>query len=91
MRKAHMEKAMSHTTEVTRFFKVRARHVENHEARLVGEASFEAAAVAYMELLELSVPIDKDHELSVIVQDAWTGHECCFHIDLDSGEITPCG
>jgi hypothetical protein len=91
MRKVHMGKAMSHAAEITRCFRVRARHVENHKARLVGEGSFEAAAVAYMELLELSIPIDNDLELSIIVQDTGTGHECCFRIDIDSREITPCG
>jgi hypothetical protein len=82
---------MSHTAEVSRYFKVHARHVDSHHARLLEEVSFEAAAVAYVEDFGLRTPIDNDHELSVIVREVWTGHECCFKIDLDSGDITPCG
>jgi hypothetical protein len=82
---------MSDAAEVMRCFKVRARHVDSHHSRLLEEASFEAAAIAYMEHFDLTIPIDDDQEISVIVQDVWTGHECCFRCGLDSGDITPCG
>ena len=82
---------MSHAAEVPRYFKVHARHVDSHHARLLEEVSFEAAAVAFMEHFDLTTPIDNDHEISVIVRDVWTGHEHCFKIDLDFGDITPCG
>jgi hypothetical protein len=36
-------------------------------------------------------PLENDHEVQIIVQDAGTGHQHCFKGDLDSGEITACG
>ncbi len=39
---------MTQVSSETRQFSVQARHVDNHQARLVEEASFEAAAVAYV-------------------------------------------
>jgi hypothetical protein len=57
----------------------------------VEEASFEAAAIAYLEHFDLSTAIDDEHEVRVIVQDVGTGHEHCFRVDLDSGETAPCG
>ena len=70
-------------------FRVHARHVDSHQARIVEEASFEAAAVAYVE--DFHPPVDEDNEVSVIVQDLGDGREHCFRIDLDSGEAAPCG
>jgi Family of unknown function (DUF5961) len=73
-----------------RRFSVYARHVESHHARIIQEASFEAAAVAYVE--HYSLPAGTDlYELSVVVREIGTGHEHCFKIDLDSGETAPCG
>jgi hypothetical protein len=52
------------------------------------EASFEAAAMAYV---EGGHPAVDDHEqVAVIVRDLEDGHERCFRIDLDSGETAPC-
>lgn len=73
----------------TRQFRVHARHVDSHHARLLEEASFEAAAVAYVE--DFHPPIGEDDEISVIVREVGTGHEHCFRIDLDTGETAPCG
>ena len=78
---------MSKVTEPRRF-SVHARHVDIHHARVVEEASFEAAAVAYVEDLH---DMGDTHEIAVIVQDLGTGHEHCFRIDLDSGDTAPCG
>ncbi len=73
-----------------RRFSVCARHVDRHHARIVEEASFEAAAVAYVE--DFAVPADdENHELSVVVRDLEDGREHCFRIDLDTGETAPCG
>jgi hypothetical protein len=69
-------------------FRVHARRLDPHHARLVEERSFEAAAVAYVEDLHL---LDEEHEISVIVHEVETGHEHCFVIDLDSCEPAPCG
>lgn len=73
----------------TRSFSVHARHVDAHHARVIQEASFEAAAVAYAE--DLHVPVDEGDEVSLIVRDLETGHEHCFKVDLASGGTEPCG
>lgn len=73
----------------TRQFRVHARHVDGHHARLLEEASFEAAAVAYVE--DFHPPVGEDNEISVIVREVGTGHEHCFRIDLESGDAAPCG
>jgi hypothetical protein len=70
-----------------RQFSVHARHVDQHHARLLEEASFEAAAIAYVEDFH---PVATDaREVSVIVREIATGHEHSFRIDLDSGEAAP--
>lgn len=71
-----------------RAFSVHARHVDRHAARLVVEASFEAAAVAYVEDL-FDLP-DDPPEISLVVRELSSGHEHCFRIDLDTGEAAPC-
>ena len=70
-------------------FRGHARYAESHLARVVQEASFEAAAVAYVE--DFHPPVDDNNEVSVIVQDLDDGREHCFKIDLDSGEAASCG
>jgi hypothetical protein len=80
---------MTQAADSGRRFSVHARHIDSHHARLLEEASFEAAAVAYVE--DFSPPPDHDHEVSVIVRDVQSGHEHCFRIDLDTGETAPCG
>jgi hypothetical protein len=71
-----------------RAFSVHARHVDAHHARLLQEASFEAAAVAYVE--DFHPPMTDDLEISVIVREVATGREHCFRIDIASGEAEPC-
>jgi hypothetical protein len=72
----------------SRQFRVHARHVDSHHARVLEETSFEAAAVAYVE--EFHPPMTDRGEISVIVREIGTGHEHCFRIDLDSGAATSC-
>ena len=72
-----------------RQFSVHARHVDSHHARLLDEASFEAAAVAYVE--DFHPPVGDDNEVSVIVREIGTGREHCFRVDLESGGTAPCG
>ncbi len=80
---------MPQTSDSPRSYSVHARHVDAHHARVLVEASFEAAAVAYVE--DFSLPLDGDgQEVSVIVRDVASGHQQCFRIDLDSGETAPC-
>jgi hypothetical protein len=73
----------------TRSFSVHARHVDAHHARVVQEASFEAAAVAYAE--DLHVAVGEDDEVSLIVRDLESGHVHCFTVDLASGDTAACG
>ena len=80
---------MTQNPSETRRFSVHARHLDPHHARLLEEASFEAAAVAYIEDFQ-SLAADA-HDISVIVRDIGTGHEHSFRIDLDSGEAVPTG
>jgi hypothetical protein len=82
---------MTRITDTTRRFRVHARHIDGHHARLVDETSFEAAAVAYLEDFASQEPGSDDHEISIIVHEVGTGREHCFKIDLDSGAAVPCG
>ena len=77
---------MAHTAKMRRY-RVHARHVDAHHARVLMESSFEAAAVAYVEDLHA---VTDDPELRVVVHDLESGHEHCFRIDLGTGEAAPC-
>ena len=77
------------TPHETRSFSVHARHIEAHHARTVEESSFEAAAVAYIEDFHPTVTDEPD--ISVIVRDVASGHEHCFRIDLETGDVAHCG
>jgi hypothetical protein len=72
----------------TRQFRVFARDLPDHRARLIAEPSFEAAAIAYVE--DWPHTIDDDTAVRVVVRDCETGHERCFAIDLDTGAAAPC-
>ena len=72
-----------------RRFRVHAGHIDRHQGVFVEEASFEAAAVAYVETHPVSA--EADDELKVIVHDVASGHEHCFRIDLETGETSACG
>jgi hypothetical protein len=74
--------------EDRRRYRVHARDMEIAHARTLEEASFEAAAVAYVEDLTAGVAAA---EISVVVRDLHSGHEHCFRIDLETGETAPCG
>jgi len=78
---------MAQATKIHRY-RVHARHIDSHHARVVEERSFEAAAVSYAEDLH---DMGEAPEVSIIVRDLETGHEHCFRIDLDSGQTAPCG
>jgi hypothetical protein len=69
-------------------FSVYARHLDSHHARVLVEASFEAAAIAYAEDLDPSLV--EGHAISVIVRELPSGHARCFQIDLDAGDVAPC-
>jgi hypothetical protein len=80
---------MTQVAGETRQFSVHARHVDSHHARVLEEASFEAAAIAYVE--DFHPPVGDQDEISVIVREVGTGHEHCFTIDLETGATAPCG
>jgi len=69
-----------------RDFRVHARN--SHHARLISEASFEAAAVAYVE--EFADLAWDEAAMRVVVRDVASGREHCFTIDLEAGETAPC-
>lgn len=79
---------MTAVARETRQFSVHARDVDSHHPRLLEEASFEAAAVAFVE--DFHPPVGDSNEISVVVREVDTGHEHCFRIDLDSGDASPC-
>jgi hypothetical protein len=79
---------MTHIVNEVRRFSVHARHLDAHHAQVLEEASFEAAAVAYVEELHV---LGDDREISVIVRELGTGQEHCFRIDVDSARTTSCG
>ncbi len=80
---------MSDVERDIRQFSVRARHVDRHQARLLEERSFEAAAVAYVE--DFHPSLTDEQAISVVVREVETGHEHCFRIDLETGDAAPCG
>ena len=69
-------------------FRVHARDLSDHRARLITEPSFEAAAAAYVE--DFAHSIDDDSQVRVIVRHVETGHEHCFTVDLDTGDTATC-
>jgi hypothetical protein len=69
--------------EDAKLFRVRARHEDPHQGRLIREPSSEAAAIAYVEHLPL---LAGQHEVGVVVRDVQTGHEHSYHLHLDPGE-----
>jgi hypothetical protein len=73
-----------------RLFRVHARQFDHPQAHLVSEASFEAAAVAYLEGWP-HAGLD-DSTISLVVRDLATGDEHCFRLDLDldTGATAPC-
>jgi hypothetical protein len=71
-----------------RRFAIRPRHAARHHGRILAEASFEAAAVAFAE--DFAPAPDGDAELAVLVLDLDTGMEHCFRIDLETGETASC-
>ena len=79
---------MTQAAGQTRTFSVHTRQTGRHHSRILTEASFEAAAVAYVE--DFHPPVGEDNEVSLIVRDVGTGHEQCFRIDLETGEAAPC-
>lgn len=75
-------------TQDLRRYRVHVRHLDHHHARVVEEASFEAAAVAYVEDF---AEVVENSAISVVVRELDGGCEHCFTIHLETGEAEPCG
>jgi Family of unknown function (DUF5961) len=65
----------------SRSYRVHLRDIEGSAVRILQEASFEAAAVAYAEDFEHAG--HDGQALKIVVRDLETGHEHCFLVDLD--------
>ena len=81
---------MTQVAGETRQFSVYARHVDSHHARVLEEASFEAAAVAYLE--DFHPPDDRgsrDQRHRPRGRDR--PRTLSFRVGLESGETPPCG
>jgi hypothetical protein len=68
-------------------YRVHARDDRSH-GHAVEAASFEEAAIAFVEMWR--PPVDADNEVSVIVREAESGVELCYRIDLDGDDAAPC-
>ena len=74
--------------EPPRRFSVHADRGPAPCVRIVEEASFEAAALAYLE--DFHPPPDAEGDVSLIIRDLGNGGECCLRVDLHSGQTEPC-
>ena len=80
---------MTTTSTEPHRYRVHPRDLEGSAVRVLEEASFEAAAVAYAE--DFGHIVSDRSELKLIVRDLENGHEHCFVVDLDTGDADPCG
>jgi hypothetical protein len=76
------------STTVGHRFSVHPRRLAGRHARVVVEASFEAAAIAFIE--DFAPAPEDGADVSILVRDLETGVEHCFLVDLESGETSPC-
>ena len=72
----------------TRTFRAHARNEGGDHAHGVDAESFEAAAVAFMEIWHPMV--DAEGQAAIVVRDTESGVEHCFRVDFESGETAPC-
>jgi len=79
-----MQMTQTHAPELNRY-RVTAT---GHPTRIVEEPTVEAAAVTYIEDFVTSPPVP---ELKLWVTDIDDGHQHCFLLDTDSGDIQACG
>ena len=79
---------MPQTTAISRRFAVHGLAEAPGRAHLVDGASFEDAALHFVEDFH---PAPDAHEaVSLIVEDCETGQRLCFRIDLETGRTAPC-
>ena len=77
------------TRTTTNAYCVHAMHDTANHAHEVHGASFEEAALAFVE--DWHPAPDGGGDVSLIVRDQQTGREQCFRIDLETGDTAPCG
>lgn len=75
-------------TDRARRFAIRSHDTASSRAQLIKGASFEDAALRFVE--EFHPPPDDDDAVSLIVEDCETGERQCFTVDLATGEAGPC-
>jgi hypothetical protein len=73
---------------VNRKFRIHPRHLAGHHARVVEGTSFEAAAVAYVEIE--TPPFEEASQVALLVRDLESGLEHCIRLDLATGETNSC-
>jgi hypothetical protein len=79
---------MATSEQLSHRFRVHAQHIDGHHARVLEEASFEAAAIAYAE--DFAHVGAEGPDMVVIVHSLEDGHEHCFRIALETGEAKAC-
>lgn len=75
-------------TQPRRRFSVHSADDAPSRAALVDGASFEDAALQFVEHLHAAP--DGDDQLSLLVEDCDTGERECYRIDLATGSVAPC-
>jgi hypothetical protein len=76
------------TARPTRRFSVHGQADAPSRGRLVEGASFEDAALGFVETFHPAA--ETEDAVTLIVEDCATGERQCFRIDLETGETAPC-
>ena len=77
----------ANTADLQRRFSVHRVEDAPSRGHLVDGASFEDAALQYVEDRHIEAA---DDEVSLLVEDCATGERQCFRVDLSTGETAPC-
>jgi hypothetical protein len=83
-----LEEEIAAVTPARRRFRVYPRYQAGEHARVFAEASFEAAAIAFID--DYAPAHDAGGEIAVHVLDLDSGLEHCFRIDLETCATEPC-
>lgn len=73
---------------ILRRYCVYTAYAGRQHSHLVEGESFEAAALSFVE--QWHPAIDGGDEVAIVVREADTGREVCFHVDMQSGQTAPC-
>jgi len=72
----------------TRRYEVHPAHHGRDATHTVEGASYEDAALAFIDRWHPA--IDADGEVTLMVADCETGRQVCLRVDLDDGTTAPC-